>query len=100
MNWGQSKSIVTEHSSTTMIRGNFISYPLATGIANGPQQELTTARMKVNYSLEFCLSPDKADCFAAIPCCGYVIRSPRRCFSRGPLVKTRSSDVGRRFWLS
>ena len=91
---------MTAHSSTTAIRRNSISYPLATGIGNGPQPELITARMNVNYPLEFCLSVDKADCLAAILWCGYVIRSPRRCFSREPLLKTESSDVGGRFWLS
>ena len=53
MNCGQSESIVTVHSSTTTIRRRSISYPLATGIGNGPQPEQTTARMNVNYSLEF-----------------------------------------------
>ena len=91
---------MTAHSSTTTIRRNFISYPLATGIGNGPQLELFKARMNVNYSLEFRLSLDKADCLAAIPWCGYVIRGPRKRFSRGPLLKTKSSDVGGRFWLS
>ena len=87
---------MTVHSSKTMISRNSISYPLATGTGNGPQQEQTTARMNVNYSLKFCLSLDKADCLAAIPWCGYVIRSPRRRFSRGPLLKAESSDVGGR----
>ena len=97
MNCGQSESIVTGHSSTATIRRNSISYPLATGIGNGAQPEQTKARMNVNYSHEFCLSLDKADCFAAIPWCGYVIRSPRRLLSKGPLLKTESSDVGGRF---
>ena len=74
--------------------------PIGPRIGNGPQSEQTTARMIVNYSPEFCLSLDKTDCLAAIPCCGYVIRSPRRRFSRGPLLKTEGSDVAGRFWLS
>ena len=88
------------HSSTTTIRRNSISYLLATGIGNGPQLELTTARMNVNYSLQFCLSLDKADCLAAVSRCGYVIRSTRGSFTRGPLLKTESSDVAGRFRLS
>ena len=100
MNCGQLESIVTVHSGTTTIRRNSISYLLATGIGNGPQPEQTTARMNVNYSQELCLSQDKADSLAAILWCGYVIRSPRRRFSRAPLLKTGISDVGGRFWLS
>ena len=100
MNCGKSESIVTVHSSTTMIHRNFISYPLATGIGTGPQSEQTTARMNVNYSQKFWLSLDKADCLAAIPWCGYVDRNPRRRFSTGPLLKTETSDFGGRFWLS
>ena len=88
------------HSSTTTVLRNSISYPLATRIGNGPQLELTTACMNLNYSLGFCLSLDKADRLAAIPWCGFVIRSPRGRFSRGPLLITESSDVGGRFWLS
>ena len=91
---------MTLHASTTTIRRISISYPLATGTGNGPQQEQTTARMNVNYSLGFCLSLYKADCLAAILWCGYVIRSPQRRLSRRPLLKTESSDVGGRFWLS
>ena len=86
---------MTVHSSTTTICRNSISYPLATLTGNGPQKEQTTAGMNVNYSLEFCLSLDKADCLAAIPWCGYVIRSPRRRFSRWPLLKTKKL---RRWW--
>ena len=100
MNGGQSESIVTVHSSTTAIRRNSILYPLATGIGNGPQPDQTTERMSVNYSQEFGLSLDKADCLAANPWCGSVIRSPRRRVSRGPLLKAESSDVGGGFWLS
>ena len=50
MNCGQSGSMVTVHSSTTTIRTNSISYPLATGIRKGPQPEQPKARMNVNYS--------------------------------------------------
>ena len=100
MNCGQSESIVTAHSSTTTSRSNSISYPLPTAIGNGPQPEQTTAHMNVNYSLEFCLSLDKVDCLVAVPWCGHVIRSPQRRFSKGPLLKTESSDVGGRLWLS
>ena len=100
MNSGQSQSIVTVHSSTTTIRRNSISFALATGIGNGPQPEQTTAGMNVNDSQECCLFLDEADCLTAIPWCGYVIESARRRFSRGPLLKTESSDVDGRFWLS
>ena len=97
MNCGQSESIVTVHSSLTTTRRNSISYRLATTTGNGPRPEQTTARMSVNSSQEFCLFLDKADCLAAILSCGYVIRSPRRCFSREPLLKTGSSSVDGRF---
>ena len=51
--------------------------------------------MNVNYSQGFCLSLDKADRLAAIPWFGYVIRSPRRRFSRGPHPESRKL---RRWW--
>ena len=100
MKCGQSESIVTVHSSRTAICRNSISYPLATGIGNGTQPEQATARTNVNYSQEFRLPLDKADCLAAIPWCGCVIRSPRRRSSRGALLKTESSDAGGGFGLS
>ena len=99
MNCGQSESILTVPSSTTMIRRNSISYQLATRIANIPQPEQTTACIDVNYcqdSAYLWTKPTVWQNFLGVLRCWWTfLAQPKLNIYRVPVVKNELCD-----WLS